>query len=277
MASSSSSSKKNVAVGKRAKIDSAQKHMLIFVGAASVLLGITIVAVIYFAKVISFNTKVIGAKGEVVEAYTKTQNSLKEISKVIAGLSTNEYLESVARMRGQDCKDFQTAVGETVKLSDLERVRECSALRVITDALPYTENQDTALTSFYILLILAKNGASIEHLGASEFEKSVVGDVTLSHMSITAEFNDSPESVMSSLKSIEKSIRNFDIQHASISYGKNDSEEPTLSVTASFYSYNATQAGLVNLKRTVCAKKDNEKCMAAGGDGYIQDLSEMGY
>ena len=51
---SSSSNKKNVAIGKRAKIDSAQKHMLIFVGSASVLLGVTVVAVIYFAKLISF-------------------------------------------------------------------------------------------------------------------------------------------------------------------------------------------------------------------------------
>lgn len=275
MASSSSGSKKNVAIGKRAKIDSAQKHMLIFVGSASVLLGVTVVAVIYFAKLISFNAKVISTKSDVAKTYEQTQTSLKEISKKIAGLSTNEYLESVARMRSNDCKNYQTGVGETVKLADLEMVRECSALRVITDALPYTQNMDSALTSFYILIILAKNGASIDHIAGSEFESATLNDdYDISTLNINVEFNDKPASILSSLQSIERSIRNFDIRRATISFSKEENDkDPTISLNAGFSAYNTGVVGLTNERITVCAKEDNEKCMAAGGDGSVIDLS----
>lgn len=276
---SSSSNKKNVAIGKRAKIDSAQKHMLIFVGSASVLLGVTVVAVIYFAKLIAFNSKVIGAKHEVVAAYVTTQESLNEISKKIAGLSVNEYLESVARLRDEDCKDFQTAVGNTVKLSDLERVRECSALRVITDALPYTKNADTALTSFYLLNVKAgEAGASLDSVAGSEFESVTLGEgaAKLSTMSVAAEFSDEPAAIMESLKYIEKSVRNFEISRATISYGKNETSGTTiLSLSSSFVSYFADVSGLANQKLTVCAKADNEKCLTAGGDGSLIDLSTL--
>ena len=99
MASSSKSGGKTVAIGKRAKIDSAQRYMLIFVGVASVLLGITVVAVIYFAKTISFNAKLIAAKDEIITVYKNTQKNLDSISNKISGLSTHDYLESVGRMR----------------------------------------------------------------------------------------------------------------------------------------------------------------------------------
>lgn len=276
---SSSSNKKNVAIGKRAKIDSAQKHMLIFVGSASVLLGVTVVAVIYFAKLISFNTKVISAKRDVVDAYVSTQESLNEISKKIAGLSVNEYLESVARLRDEDCKDYQTAIGETVKLSDLERVRECSALRVITDALPYSKNADTALTSFYLLNVKAgEAGASLDTVSGSEFESIQLGEdgsVKLSTMSVAAEFSDEPGAILESLKYIEKSVRNYEISRATISYGNKENGGQILTLSSSFTAFFADVSGLTNQKLTVCAKADNEKCTAAGGDGSIVDLSQL--
>lgn len=278
MASSTKSSK-SVALGKRAKIDSAQRYMLIFVCAASVLLGVTVVAVIYFTKLISFNLKLISVKNEVITTYKNTQKNLKEISNSVSGLSTNEYLESVSRMRGSNCEGFdEKGMDGSYSLSDLPMVRECSALRVITDALPYTRNQDSALTSFYILLLLADHGASIDGISASDFEPIQVGDVALSTMKISADFKDSQTAIQKSLQSIEKSIRNFNISKAMLAYSEDEETGLTqLNLSASFMSFNAEKAGLVAIKRTVCAKADNEKCTAAGGDNGIVELSSLEY
>jgi hypothetical protein len=277
MASSSKSSSKNVAIGKRAKIDSAQRYMLIFVGIASVVIGVTIVAVIYFAKTIAFNNKLITAKDEVIKIYESTQNNLSSISNQISGLSTNEYLESVGRMSRNDCQKFQVGIDgvpENVSLSTLEDVRECSALRVITDALPYTKNQDTALTSFYILLMRAEEGASIDSLSATDIES---GEAGLSMMKINADFIDDPDRVLNSLVEIEKSIRDYVVDKANLAYGfDEETGSSSLTLTASYKTYFADKAGLISVQRTVCAKETNEKCTAAGGDNSIKELGLEG-
>ena len=277
MASSSKSSSKNVAIGKRAKIDSAQRYMLIFVGIASVVIGVTIVAVIYFAKTIAFNNKLITAKDEVIKIYESTQDNLSSISNQISGLSTNEYLESVGRMSRNDCQKFQVGIDgvpENVSLSTLEDVRECSALRVITDALPYTKNQDTALTSFYILLMRAEEGASIDSLSATDIES---GEAGLSTMKINADFIDDPDRVLNSLVEIEKSIRDYVGDKANLSYGfDEETGSSSLTLTASYKTFFADKAGLISVQRTVCAKETNEKCTAAGGDNSIKELGLEG-
>ena len=50
---------KGVAFAKRAKISKAQQSMLIAIGLASVVLGVTLVGVIYLVKVIRFNMDII--------------------------------------------------------------------------------------------------------------------------------------------------------------------------------------------------------------------------
>ncbi len=280
MASSSKSSSKSVAIGKRAKIDSAQRHMLIFVGVASVLLGITVVAVIYFAKVISFNAKLISAKDDIIKVYKNTQNNLDTISNKISGLSINDYLESVGRMRDINvCADYDgQGLDAKYSLDKLPNVRKCSALRVITDALPYTKNPDSALTSFYILLLLADNkGAQVDSIKGSEFGDTVVNGVNMSTLTISADFRDSSDKVLRSLTSIEKSIRNFNVTKMTFSYGNSEDGGNNLALSASFVVYSANKAGLVNVSKTVCAKATNEKCTKAGGDGHESEQAVMEY
>jgi uncharacterized protein YwgA len=270
MASNSKSGGKTVAIGKRAKIDSAQRYMLIFVGVASVLLGITVVAVIYFAKTISFNAKLISAKDEIISAYKNTQKNLDQISNKISGLSTNDYLESVGRMRDINvCADYDgQGMDSKYSLKSLPNVRKCSALRVITDALPYTKNPDSALTSFYILLLLADNkGAQVDNISATEFESTDINGEKLSTLRISADFRDTTSKVLRSITSIERSIRNFNVTKATLTYGNSeDSANSNLSLSTSYVVYSADKAGLVNVKKTVCAKATNEKCTKAGNE-----------
>lgn len=272
MASSSKSGNKAVAIGKRAKIDSAQRYMLIFVGVASVLMGITVVAVIYFAKTISFNAKLIATKDEIIESYKHTQDNLDSISNKISGLSTNDYLESVGRMRDINvCSEYDGQGMDTkYSLEKLPNVRKCSALRVITDALPYTKNPDSALTSFYILLLLADNkGAQVDSISSSSFEDTVINGVNLSTLKISADFRDSPEKVLRSMTSIEKSIRNFNVTNMTLTFGSNEQTGNNLALSSTYVVYSANKAGLITVKKTVCAKATNEKCTKSGGDGHV--------
>jgi hypothetical protein len=144
--------------------------------------------------------------------------------------------------------------------------------------LPYTKNPDSALTSFYILLLLADNkGAQVDSIKSSEFEDTVVGGENMSILRISADFRDSPEKVLKSLTSIERSIRNFNVTKMTLSYGEAEEGGSSLSLSASYVVYSANKAGLVNVSRTVCAKATNEKCTKAGGDGKIVEQTSMEY
>ena len=48
----------------------------------------------------------------------------------------------------------------------------------------------------------------------------------------------------------------------------------SLSLSAAYISYSADKAGLVTVKKTVCANAKNEKCIKAGGDGNKKTVSE---
>lgn len=273
---SSSSKKSGPAIGKRAKIDKAQRNMLIFVGAASVVLGVTLVLVVYFAKTMAFNSKIIGVNGEVIDVYKRTQSSLETISNEITELSSNEYFESVGRQRNESCAVFDESDGRDAKtefsLEEIETARECSALRVITDALPSVMNRETAMTSFIILLELPTDGSSVDSATGGDIGSATVGDVTLNTIDVAVNFDDSDEGrIFKSLESIEKSIRNFDIKSVAITF--RDGQGLELGTT--YATYYSGDSSLQYIKRTICADKDNEKCMKAGGDDSIIDVTSM--
>jgi hypothetical protein len=70
---------KGVAFAKWAKIDKAQRNMFLAVCAASIVLGVTVVSIIYFAKVIAFNGKLISEKDKIIKDYKSIQTSLNNI------------------------------------------------------------------------------------------------------------------------------------------------------------------------------------------------------
>lgn len=288
MASSSSKTKKTVALGKKAKIDSAQRNMLIFVGIASVIFGVTIVAVVYFAKLIAFNNKLIGAKEDVITAYKETQENLRSISNQINTLSENDYLESVARMRNDVCGGYGNDSGDGddenkeknsdgFTLDSLERARECSALRVITDAMPYTVNIDSTLTSLYVLLSRAEDGSRIDSVRQRDLSGKGYEDMSFTSTSVNISFMDDATRIRNSLASIERSIRVFNPTVAVLSFRVDDEgNDAGLELNATYEAYNGGTSSLGSVRKTICAKADNENCAKAGGDGTIQELGLNG-
>lgn len=274
MADSGSKKKNGPALAKRAKIDKAQQNMLIAVGVASVVFGITLVMVVYFAKTISFNAKLIGVKDEVITSYKQTQSSLEAISEQVFELANNENFESVARQRSEDCRAANNLDEiQEYSLEELNKASECSALRVITDALPTVENIETALTSFIILLELPENGTQVTNATAADVMSTTIGDDTLLNtIGITLTFDDDDSNrIMNSLTSIEKSIRNYDIRLASMTFRDNSG----LEINAEYSTYFSSASTLHMVKRIVCADSDNENCVQAGGDGTMIELSAV--
>ena len=90
---------KGVAFAKRAKISKAQQSMLIAIGLASVVLGVTLVGVIYLVKVIRFNMDIISEKDESIKGFSRVQTNLKTIASKVGDLAVSVRPGLVISMR----------------------------------------------------------------------------------------------------------------------------------------------------------------------------------
>lgn len=276
--SSSVSSKKGVAIAKRAKISSAQKNMLIAVGVTSMLLGVTVVGVIYLMKKISFNSLVISENDATMKDLKDTQNNLVTLSDAVKNLASNEKLEVVA-MERDDIKcnrdvlrKIQSEDG-TYDTDNIEIVRTCSALRVIADTLPSSYNQEASNSSINWLLLHKNQDIKIEGISTADNITGYVitGDdgnqMNLKTIGSSITINDSATKVSKAISSIENSIRNFDIESASIRWSSSDrgASDSTIEYSATYRSYYSDKVGLQKNTKLVCADKTSQKCMNAGG------------
>ena len=267
---------KGVAFGKWAKIDKAQRNMFLAVCGASVVLGITVVGIVYFAKVISFNAKLIGEKTTIIEDYKSIQSSLQSISNQVNELTGTEGLEVVGRTRAGDCINrTATKITDSSSMEEIEIARTCTALRVIPDALPSSENQEAMLASLNQLLLWSNdnNGVEIEGLSSSDVDAPAFTDengstVTTTMKSIGAALSLEDEStkVKGALDIIENSIRNYDIASASIEWSGDNYDDDgvyhpqTISLNASFNAYYSNSVNIEKQKKKVCADDQSEKC-----------------
>lgn len=276
---------KLVAIGKHAKIDKAQRNMFVAVCIASIILGMTAVAVVYFVQVIRFNATVIGEKAKVIDGYKEVQKNLTSVSQAVAALSDNDNLEVVGRARGDNCAARASEGSGEYSLDDIEIARTCSSLRVIGDTLPSALNTEATLSSFNQLLLWSNNGAgvSIEGLseettitsttvsltedGASE-ESSADGTSattsTIHGVGVAISLDDSATRVRSALDTIESSVRNYDIKTASLVWSGDDNQNIELSAT--FSAYYADSVAVKKKKLKVCADYKNKKCVSTTAD-----------
>lgn len=247
---------------KRIKISKAQQEMMLAVLVASLALGVCLVLMIYFTKMIFFNAKVLTAQDESIDNYTvslKNAEALK--TNITEGMANNEDLESVARdsldMCYEDGKkiDFAERYEEATTTSDkadqLSLMKKCSALRVIPDALPAQENDEALLASLNkIFLVSDWEPETLAPSGGTSTTTTAEGlgviPVTLSVEADTATVN-------KVLSNIEKSIRAFDIQTATISW-----TESGLALRAQSNSYYTEDVAAEETNKTVYAKENKK-------------------
>ena len=286
---------KGVAFSKWAKIDTAQRNMLVAVCVTSIIFGITVVGVIYAIRVMSFNATLIGEKEKIVSNYKDIQSSLDQMSEEVDALKSNENLEVLARTRSADCASITSKDLEKAGISDLELSRTCSALRIIPDALPAGDNLEATLASMNKLLLEGDHNINIESLGASDVEDggyssssddydeedeedyadedyddeeegSVVKKSSLVPVGITFVVSDSTNTIHAALDSIERSVRNYDIASATITFKDASVDEegtstgPKIELTATYRAYYSKASKFEEKIKKVCADKTSEKC-----------------
>lgn len=279
MAGKSQSAKgrgKGVAFGKWAKIDSAQRNMFFAVCGASIVLGITIVGIIYFAKVITFNATLIGEKTKIIKDYSSIQDSLKSISAQVDGMTEDKSLEVVSRNRAADCLNRKaTKVTESSSKEEIEVVRTCTALRAIPDALPSSENSEAMLASLNQLLLWSNNGGGVSIEGLSGADTDGVSFVdengtqiqtTMTNIGAALSLEDEATKVKGALDTIESSIRNYDIAAATIEWSGDNYDDDgvyhpqVITLNASFNAYYSNPVNIQKKSKKICASKDSEKC-----------------
>ena len=270
---------KGVAFAKRAKIDSAQKNMLIAVCATSVLLGITVVGTVYLFKKISFNNVKKTENSEVLKSFAETQKSLSSLTVSIGELANNQNLEVVGKKRSASCNNKVT-VDESGEYSieDISLARTCSSLRVISDTLPATNNQDASNSSLNYLLLYNNPEINIEGIttadvGYSNGSRLVDEDgasLKLNSLATSINLKDSATTVKYAMNSIENSIRNFDITSVSIGWSEGADGVSKIEMSANYDSYYSDPVQILKQKKVICADNASTECMKKKGSSSTQ-------
>ena len=281
---------KEVAIGKRAKISEAQQYMLLSVLAASVVLGAAISLIIHFVQQISFNAKVIAAEDEAIVSYSNVIKStgickspkgdvyseeekkkcspdsieISEIpgtlrANILENLAANEALNSVPKEASSSCinpnteknytyaelnKIYNDANGSTELAAASQLIKSCSALRVI----PAFKNEEALLASLNKLFI--ESGWQPESLSPSGSSSASTLVPGLNAISVSLSVEADTGTTMNVLNNIERSIREFDIERATIEWGSNN----TLNLQAQATAYYMDESTVTETTKTIKAE-----------------------
>ncbi len=290
------------AVSKRIKISKTQQETLLIVLVAAVVLGVCGVLAVYFGKYIGFNSKVIDAKDQAISDYEKTIKNIglcrdtdkdgkfsdEEIKKcdpdkldstsmpnslrynVMVNMADNADLESVARDSQENCYDndgkkidwqekYDSTTNDEEKAEYLSMLKICSALRVIPDALPAQANEEALMSSLNKIFNISR----WEPEALSPSGNATSGNEGLSTIPVSLSVESSSDTTMTVLSNIERSIRTFDLQTATISWSTNNN----LSLQSQGVAYYTENAGVVESNKTVYASNNAKKNTSASSTG----------
>ena len=252
--------KKEVALKKRIKISKTQQQILLAVLVTSLVLGVTAMVAVWAVKYISFNARVIAAKDESISDYEKTIKNVEGLrDNIMLKMSGNEYLERVARDSIPECyedgvkKDYNELYAKAKdedKLYYVNLAKLCSALRVVPDALPASENLEAVLSSVNKLFYMA--GVQPSRLAPDDTVRYTDGSDVEGLVDVPIIFTVErvgTEQAINLLRNVELSIRQFDINTVMIAWGANDQVEMRVQGNAYYIEPMTT----VETSRTVTA------------------------
>ena len=179
---------------------------------------------------------------------------------VLENLAANEALNSVQKEDDSSCLNQATGKSYTYKelnklysdargASELQAaaglIKSCSALRIIPDALPSFGNEEALLTS--LNKIFALSGWEPDSLSPSEeMETSDLAE-NLNKISVNLSVESNSGTTLKVLNNIERSIREFDIERATIEWQEGD----TLSLQAQAAAYYMTESSITESTQTI--------------------------
>lgn len=129
-----------------------------------------------------------------------------------------------------------------------QRIKSCSALRVIPDALPAFKNEEALMASIDMLYRVSDWKPQSIHPSQDSKTSTIGNNLNVSSINISLEGN--TKTATNVLRNFERSIRELDVNRATISW--KDSDELTLSAQAS--AYYTSGSSITETKKTIKAE-----------------------
>ena len=183
---------------------------------------------------------------------------------ILEKLASNEALNSVPKEDDSNCinpdteknftyqelnKIYQDASTASELKSASQLIKSCSALRVIPDALPSFKNEEALLASLNKLFLVS--GWEPESLSPSGASSSSSKIKNLNNISVRVSVEADSATTMTVLNNIERSIREFNIERASIEWGGDNS----LILQAQATVYYINEASITETDKTIMPEK----------------------
>lgn len=213
---------KGVVLRKRSQIAKANRTMFLWVAGSSVILGFAVVTMIYLAKMMMFNEKVLKEKDKTISILRKNNDNIPKLQSQIRVLDTNETL------------------------SALKSNPDDNAIQVILDALPSEANSLALGASIQNKILgsvnnITQNALQVDQVMGIEslmnfnsVENASPSSSAASEGEITFRFSISGQrsDLKKVLENMEKSIRAFDITTLKI---ESQGDQQGISVQAKSY------------------------------------------
>lgn len=144
---------------------------------------------------------------------------------------------------------YKKAVGSSELTAASQLIKSCSALRIIPDALPAFGNEEALLASLNKIFIDSGwQPESLSPSGASNSSQSTNIPAGLGSFSVNLAIGDvNTDSIMRLLTNIERSIREFNISNASITWDANN----TLSFSADATAFYTSPSTVIESEETI--------------------------
>ncbi|MBQ3353400.1 hypothetical protein IJG89_03635 [Candidatus Saccharibacteria bacterium] len=184
-------------------------------------------------------------------------------SNILEKLAANEALNSVPKESDSNCINpatgknytykelnsiYKSATGSEELNAASQLIRSCSALRVIPDALPAFKNEEALLASLNKLFNISN--WQPESISPSNTASNSKVDEGLNTISVKLSIEADSDTTKTILDNIERSIREFNIEKASISWESDD----TLSLSAQAAAYYMDESSIVEETTTIKAE-----------------------
>lgn len=188
---------------------------------------------------------------------------------ILENLAANKALNSVPKEANSTCINPNTDKNYTYEeLDDIyddaakngsealtaasQLIKSCSALRVIPDALPAFRNEEALLASLNKLFI--ESGWQPESLSPSGSSTSSSLAKNLNAISVRLSVEADTSTTMKVLDNIERSIREFDIERATIEWGGDN----TLTLQAQATAYYMNESSITETTKTLTAEEQSK-------------------
>ncbi len=191
-------------------------------------------------------------------AVSRVPNTLR--SNILQNMAANEYLASVPKESSSECinpktqknytydelqENYSKAETDEQLTAATNLIQSCSALRIIPDALPAFKNEEALLASLNKIFIIS--GWEPDSLSPTGTSTAADFGANLNNLSLRLSVEAGTATTMNVLSNIERSIRDFNIERATIEWGSDD----TLVLQAQATAFYMTPSTLEETTKTI--------------------------